>query len=163
MAAKIAKSLGAEVTVFTRTREKLDEAERLGVMGVLETDHNAMTALNGHFDFMLSTVPEKHDINPFIAMLKRDRTLVVCGALEPMAPVDNSQVAFHRKSVAGSLIGSIADTQEVLDFCATHGVAPDIQLIPISEINAAYKQVIAGDVRFRFVIDMATLAAEQAE
>ncbi|MBC7522753.1 MAG: NAD(P)-dependent alcohol dehydrogenase, partial [Sandarakinorhabdus sp.] len=111
MAVKLAKALGAEVTVFTRTAEKLDEAAKLGITGVLESDATAMAALASHFDFMLSTVPEKHDINRFIALLKRDRTLVVCGALEAMPPVDNGQVAFHRKSVAGSLIGSLADTQ----------------------------------------------------
>ena len=160
MAVKLAKALGADVTVFTRTAEKLDEAAKLGITGVLEGDKTAMAALAGHFDFMLSTVPEKHDINPFIALLKRDRTIVVCGALEPMAPVDNGQVAFHRKRIAGSLIGSLADTQEVLDFCAEHGIAPDIQIIPIAQINDAYKQVIKGDVRFRYVIDMASLKAE---
>jgi uncharacterized zinc-type alcohol dehydrogenase-like protein len=163
MAVKLAKALGAEVTVFTRTAEKLDEAATLGITGVLESDAAAMAALAGHFDFMLSTVPEKHDINPFIALLKRDRTLVVCGALEAMPPVDNGQVAFHRKSVSGSLIGSLADTQEVLEFCAAHGIAPAIQLIPISEINDAYARVIAGDVRFRYVIDMAPLKPARAD
>jgi len=162
MAAKIAKAMGAEVTVFTRTREKLEEAARLGVTGVLEGDEEAMKALKGSFDFMLSTIPEKHDVNPFLALLKRDRTLVICGALEPMAPVDNSQVAFHRKSVSGSLIGSLAETQEILDFCAEHAIGPDIQVIPISEINDAYKAVIKGDVRFRYVIDMASLKLEES-
>lgn len=163
MAVKIAKAMGAEVTVFTRTAEKLAEAEKLGISGVLESDKDAMAALTNHFDFMLSTVPEKHDINPFIALLKRDCTIVICGALEPMAPVDNGQVAFHRKRVAGSLIGSLADTQEVLDFCADYGIAPTIELIPISQINDAYKAIIKGDVRFRHVIDMASLREEMAE
>lgn len=161
MAAKLAKAMGADVTVFTRTKEKLEEATRLGVTGVLEDDTKAMKALKGSFDFILSTIPEKHDVNPFVLLLKRDRTLVICGALEPMAPVDNSQIAFHRKSVAGSLIGSLAETQEVLDFCAEHKIGPDIQVIPISEINDAYKSVIAGDVRFRYVIDMASLKLEE--
>jgi uncharacterized zinc-type alcohol dehydrogenase-like protein len=161
MAVKLAKAMGAKVTVFTRTTQKLEEAARLGVTGVLENDTKAFEALKGSFDFMLSTIPEKHDINPFVELLKRDRTLVICGALEPMAPVDNSQVAFHRRSVAGSLIGSLADTQEVLDFCAKHGIGPEIQIIPISEINDAYKSVIKGDVRFRYVIDMSSLKYEQ--
>ena len=88
------------------------------------------------------------------------RTLTA--ALEPLAPVNNQEVAFHRKSVAGSLIGSIADTQEVLDFCAQHKIGPDIQVIPIQEINHAYKAVISEDVRFRYVIDMASLKLDEA-
>ena len=87
--------------------------------------------------------------------------LVIAGALEPMAGVDNQQIAFHRRSVAGSIIGSIAETQEVLDFCAEHGIAPDIQIIPIQEVNDAYKKVESGDVRFRYVIDMASLKSER--
>ena len=162
MAAKLARAMGAEVTVFTRSKDKLEEATRLGVTGVLESDSKTMGKLKSSFDFILSTVPEKHDINPFVELLKRDKTLVMVGALEPMAPVNNQEVAFHRKRVAGSLIGSIADTQEVLDFCAEHGVAPDIQVIPIQEINHAYKAVTEGDVRFRYVIDMASLRAEEA-
>jgi uncharacterized zinc-type alcohol dehydrogenase-like protein len=162
LAAKIAKAMGAEVTVFTTTREKLDEAKRLGVTGVLEKDKEALKALKSSFDFILSTIPEKHDVNPFVALLKRDCTLAVVGALEPLAPVNNQEMAFHRKSVAGSLIGNLADTQEVLDFCAAHGIGPDIQVIPIQDINDAYDKVEAGDVRFRYVIDMASLATEAA-
>ncbi len=162
MAAKLAHAMGAEVTVFTRSKEKLEEGARLGVTVVLESDSTAMKALKSSFDFMLSTVPEKHDVNPFVELLKRDCTLVIVGALEPMAGVNNQEVAFHRKRVAGSLIGSIADTQEVLDFCAEHGVGPDVQVIPIQEINHAYKEVVKGDVRFRYVIDMASLKNEEA-
>ena len=162
LAAKIAKAMGAEVTVFTTTREKLDEAKRLGVTGVLEKDKEALKALKSSFDFILSTIPEKHDVNPFVALLKRDCTLAVVGALEPLAPVNNQEMAFHRKSVAGSLIGNLADTQEVLDFCAAHGIGPDIQVIPIQDVNDAYDKVEAGDVRFRYVIDMASLATEAA-
>jgi uncharacterized zinc-type alcohol dehydrogenase-like protein len=157
MACKLATAMGAEVTVFTTSHDKLEEADRLRVRCVLEDDKQALASLKSSFDFMLSTVPEKHDINPFIALLKRDCTLVVVGALEPMKPVNNQEVAFHRRSVAGSLIGSLADTQEVLDFCAEHGIAPATQLISIEEINEAYDKVEKGDVRFRYVIDMATL------
>ena len=157
MAAKIAKALGCDVTIFTRTKEKLDEAARLGVKGVLESDSKALKALEASFDFILSTIPEKHDVNPFVKLLKRDRTLTIVGALEAMAGVDNGEVAFHRRSVAGSLIGNLADTQEILDLCAEHGIGPDIQVIAIDAVNDAYKKVIDGDVRFRYVIDMATL------
>ncbi len=162
MAAKLAKAMGAEVTVFTTSKDKRDEAARLGVQVVMENDEDALKSLKSSFDFMLSTIPEKHDVNPFVALLKRDRTLVVVGALEPLAPINNQAVAFSRKSVGGSLIGSIADTQEVLDFCAEHGIGPDIEVIPIQQINDAYQQVEDGDVRFRYVIDMASLQAEHA-
>ena len=162
MAAKIAIALGAHVTIFTRVKEKLAEAKRLGATGVLESDTDALSKLKNSFDFILSTVPEKHDINPFIELLKRDCTLVVVGALEPMAPVNNQEVAFHRKRVAGSLIGSIADTQEILDFCAEHKIGPDIEVIPIQQINDAYKRVENDDVRFRYVIDMSSLTMEEA-
>ncbi len=162
MAAKIAKAMGAEVTVFTRSEDKLAEAGRLGVAAVLESDRAAFKSLKNSFDFMMSTIPEKHDLNPFVSLLKRDCTLAVVGALEPLAPVNNQERAMHRKSVAGSLIGGIAETQEVLDFCAEHSIGPDIQVIPIQEINDAYKKVEKGDVRFRFVIDIASLKLETA-
>jgi uncharacterized zinc-type alcohol dehydrogenase-like protein len=162
MAAKLSKAMGAEVTVFTTTADKFTDAERLGVKAVLETDKNALKDLMLTFDFMLSTIPEKHDLNPFIPLLKRDSTIVVVGALEPLAAVNNQQVAFHRKSVAGSLIGNIANTQEVLDFCAEHDIGPDIQIVPIQEVNDAYRKVEKGEVRFRYVIDMATLTLEDA-
>jgi uncharacterized zinc-type alcohol dehydrogenase-like protein len=163
MAVKLAKAMGAKVTVFTRTKEKIEEAGNLGAEGVMENDTAALKALELQFDFILSTVPEKHDLNPFVTLLKRDAALVVVGALEPLAPTNNMEVAFHRRTLAGSLIGSIKETQEVLDFCAEHGIAPDIEIIPIQEVNRAYKEVEKGDVRFRYVIDMASLKAEMAE
>ncbi|MGI4960006.1 MAG: NAD(P)-dependent alcohol dehydrogenase [Janthinobacterium lividum] len=161
MAAKIAKAMGAEVTLFTRTAEKLEEAKKLGVTAVLESDKKTMTSLSNSFDFILSTVPEKHDVNPFVKMLKRDSTLAIVGALEPLPPENNQERVMHRKSVAGSLIGSIAETQAVLDFCAEHGIGPDIEVIPIQEINQAYAHVIKGEARFRYVIDMSTLKLDE--
>jgi uncharacterized zinc-type alcohol dehydrogenase-like protein len=157
LAAKIAAALGAEVIVFTRTEEKLDEISKLGFRGVLESDKKALEGLKSSFDFILSTVPEKHDINPFLELLKRDCTICVVGCLAPLEPVNNMQVAFHRKAVAASLIGSLADTQEVLEFCAEHNIGPDIELINIEELNDAYDKVEKGEVRFRYVIDMASL------
>jgi len=159
MAARLAKAMGADVTVFTTSAAKLGESERLGIKVVFETDEEQLAALTSSFDFMLSTIPEKHDINPFIKLLKRDCALVVVGALEPLAPVNNQLLAFHRKSVAGSLIGNLADTQEVLNFCAEHGIGPDIEMIAIQDINEAYRKVQQGEVRFRYVIDMASLKA----
>jgi uncharacterized zinc-type alcohol dehydrogenase-like protein len=161
LAAKIAKAMGAEVTVFSTHAEKEKDAQRLGFGFVREDDKTKLEAMKSTFDFILSTVPEKHDVNPFIQLLKRDKTIVVVGALEAMAPLNNMQVAPHRKSQAGSLIGSIAETQEVLDFCAKHNVAPDIELIPIQDINDAIKKVNDAEVRFRYVIDMSTLANDE--
>lgn len=158
MAVKLARALGATVVVFTRSESKLAEARALGADAVLESDGPALARHVSSFDFMLSTVPQKHDLNPFLPLLKRDCTLVVVGALEPMASVNNQQVAFHRRRVAGSLIGSIAETQEVIDFCAAHGIGPDIEMLRIQDVNEAYTRVENGDVRFRYVIDMASLA-----
>lgn len=163
MAIKLAIAMGASVTVFTTSKNKFDEARRIGATPVLEKDSETLESLANSFDFMLSTVPEKHDINPFIKLLKRDSTIAVVGALEPLAAVNNMERAMHRKSVAGSLIGSIAETQEVLDFCAEHGIGPDIEVIAIQDINDAYKKVEKGESRFRYVIDIATLKQEMAE
>lgn len=155
MAAKLAAAMGAEVVVFTRTQEKVRDALAMGAVDVVVGDD--ADALRKHalsFDFILSTAPSSHDINPYIRLLKRDATLCLVGALEPMAPVDNSQVAFHRRSVAGSLVGGLRETQEALDFCAEHDVQPDVEHIPISAINNAFDRMQKGDVRYRFVIDM---------
>ncbi len=160
MAAKLARAMGADVIVFTTTEEKLDEAAKLGVKGVMEKDRRAFESLTLSFDFILSTIPQKHDLNPYIPLLKRDKTLCVVGALESMDGVNNQAVAFHRRNIAGSLIGNLQDTQEVLEFCADHAIGPQIEIIEIASINHAYKQVEGGDVRFRYVIDMASLKTD---
>ncbi|UAK25727.1 NAD(P)-dependent alcohol dehydrogenase [Sphingomonas nostoxanthinifaciens] len=163
MALKIAKALGAEVTMFTTTDEKIGEAEKRGAKGVLESDTDALKKLERTFDFILSTVPEKHKSDPFIPTLKRNGTFVAVGELGPMPGYNNEEVVMHRRSLAGSLIGSIAETQEILDFCAEKGIAPDVELVAIQDINKAYKTLKSGDVRFRYVIDMASLKSEMAE
>lgn len=158
MATKLAKALGAHVTVFTTSKDKIESAQQIGADAVvLENDEATFAKLKASFDFILSTVPTEHDINPFVPLLKRDRTLTVVGALQPLAPINNMKVAAMRRSVAGSLIGSIAETQEVLDFCAEHGIAPDIQMLAIQDINEAYDRVEQGDVRYRYVIDTTSL------
>lgn len=167
MAVKLAKAMGAHVTVFTRTAEKREAALALGAEHIaMEKDAKSQmeekAVLPGTFDFILSTIPEKHDLNPYIPLLKRDRTLCVVGTLEPLAGVNNQQVAFHRRSVSGSLIGSIKETVDVLAFCAKHNVTSEIQVIPIQEVNHAYTEVEDGDVRFRYVIDLASLKLDQA-
>ena len=166
MAAKLALAMGAEVTLFTTKEEKLDEARRLGARGVLEKslseERDLNNPLTASFDFILNTIPEKHDLNPFLPLLKRNGTMTIVGDLGPLMPVSNMQMAMHRQSVSGSLIGSIKETQEVLDFCAQHGIAPDIQLIGIEDVNDAYDKVENGDVRFRYVINMESLKLEAA-
>ena len=162
MAVKLARAMGARVVVFTSSRDKFEEARKLGAEPVLESDAKTLELHASSFDFILSTVPQRHDLNPYLPLLKRDCTLVVVGALEVMAPVNNQQVAFHRRSISGSLIGSIAETQEVIEFCARHGIGPDIEMLRIQDLNEAYTHIEKGEVRFRYVIDMASLAEESA-
>ncbi|MBC8140618.1 MAG: NAD(P)-dependent alcohol dehydrogenase [Armatimonadetes bacterium] len=163
MAVKLAVAMGAYVTVFTTHKEKEDDAFALGASGVIiESDKAAMASQERSFDFILDTIPQKHDVNPFILCLKRDATLCLVGPLEPLAPINNQQVAMGRRCVAGSVIGGISETQEVLNFCAEHSIAPNIEIIGIGGVNDAFKRIEKEDVRFRFVIDMQTLKAEAA-
>lgn len=159
-------AMGAAVTLFTTTEGKFAEVARIGARGVTEKDLkkevDPTNSLTRSFDFLLSTVPQKHDLNPFLPLLKRNATMVVCGDLGPLEPINNMQTAGYRNRVAGPFIGSTAETQEVFDFCAKFGLAHDIQVIDIKDINDAYKEVEKGKVRFRYVIDMATLKAENA-
>lgn len=168
MAVKLAAAMGAEVTVFTTSKEKQAAAEGLGAAFVeMEKDAKAqmmkMAGTAGRFDFILSTVPQKHDLNPFIVLLKRHATIAAVGCMEPLAPVNNMLVNFHQRNISGSLIGSLRETQEVLDFCVKHAIRPDIEIIRIQDINDAHKKVEAGDVRLRYVIDLASLNEEWAE
>jgi uncharacterized zinc-type alcohol dehydrogenase-like protein len=163
MAVKLAKAMGAHVTVFTTSKDKVFAAQSIGAdLVVLQNDPESLKNLKSTFDLILSTVPKKHDLNPFIKLLKRDKTLVVVGALAPLLPVDNQEIAFHRRRLSGSLIGGLKETQEVLDFCAEHKIAPEIEIIDIKDINEAFRRVEHGDVRFRFVIDMASLGEQEA-
>ena len=116
--------MGSDVYVFTRTAANLGPAQRLRVTGVLEDYKATLEKHKGSFDFILSTIPEKHDINPYTWLLKRDKTMAVVGFLGPLPPIDNMQLILKRQGVAGSVIGSILETQEVLDFCAKHHIAP---------------------------------------
>jgi uncharacterized zinc-type alcohol dehydrogenase-like protein len=163
MAAKLAKAMGADVTIFTTQQEKVAEAGKLGVKAIVEGDKAAYKAAERSFDFILSTIPEKHKVDPFIKLLKRDATYCAVGALTEMPDYNNQELIMHRRRLAGSLIGSIAETQEVLDFCAEHGIAPDVEMIAIQDINHAYKRVKDESVRFRYVIDMASLKQEMAD
>ena len=159
MALKLAKALGAEVTLFTRSPGKEQDARRLGADRVtLSTNADQMTAVAGRFDLIIDTVPYVHDINPYMPTLNINGTLVLVGYLGPLDPFLNSvPMVMGRKSVAGSLIGGIAETQEMLDFCGVHGIVSDIEMITMQEINEAYERMLKSDVKYRFVIDMATL------
>jgi uncharacterized zinc-type alcohol dehydrogenase-like protein len=159
MGLKFAKALGAEVTLFTRSPGKEAEARRLGADHVvLSTDASQMKAVSSHFDFILDTVPHQHDLNPYLATLKLDGTLCLVGLLEPIdPPASAGQLIRKRRAVVGSLIGGIPETQEMLDFCAQHGIGADIEMIDIQHIDHAYERMLKSDVRYRFVIDLASL------
>jgi len=159
MGVKFARALGAEVTLFTRSASKVAEAKEHGAHDVvISTDPAQMSAAAASFDFILDTVPVAHDLNPYLAALKRDGTLIMVGMPEPIEPpVDGGALIFGRRRLAGSLIGGLPETQEMLDFCAEHGILCDIEMLDIHDINQAYERMQRGDVRYRFVIDMATL------
>ena len=156
---KFAKAMGADVTLFTRSPGKEAEARRLGADHVvLSTDPAQLEAVAKQFDFILDTVPSPHDLNPYLGTLKLNGVLCLVGLLEPVEPpVQSAMVILGRRSIAGSAIGGIAETQEMLDFCAEHGIVSDIEMIDIKDINHAYDRMLKSDVRYRFVIDIASL------
>lgn len=159
MAIKLAAALGAEVTLFTRSPGKEADARRLGATHVLfSTDAQQMADAANQFDLIIDTVPYAHDLNPYLPTLALDGTLVLVGYLGDLDPMVNSvPLIMGRKSVAGSLIGGIAETQEMLNFCGAHNVTADVEVIAMPEINQAWQRMLKSDVKYRFVIDMATL------
>ena len=159
MGVKFAHAMGAHTVVITTSESKAKEAHSLGADEILiSTDANAMNAASNQFDFLLNTVPVSHDLNPYMQLLKRDATMVIVGAIEPIkSPIVGGNLVFARKSIAGSLIGGIKETQEMLDFCGKHKIIPDVELIKMDEINTAYERMLKNDVKYRFVIDMASL------
>ncbi|WP_333600594.1 NAD(P)-dependent alcohol dehydrogenase [Flavobacterium sp.] len=159
MAIKLAKGLGAEVTLFSRTPGKEKDAKDLGADAVIiSTDDNQMATVAGKFDVIIDTVPYVHDVNPYVTTLGISGTLVLVGYLGGLDPILNTvPLIMGRKSVAASLIGGIAETQEMLDFCGQHNIVSEIELINMQDINEAYGRMLKSDVRYRFVIDMASL------
>ena len=159
MGVKFARALGAEVTVFTRSASKVDEAKKQGAHHVIvSTDAKAMEAAAASFDFILDTVPVPHDLNPYVNVLKREGTLILVGLLGPVEPALHTfPVVLGRRRIVGSLIGGLPETQEMLDFCGEHGITCDIEMIRMSQINEAYERMLRSDVKYRFVIDMASL------
>lgn len=160
MGVKLASALGAHVVMFTTSASKVEDARRLGAHEVvLSRDPAAMAAERGRFDFILDCVAAEHDINAYLALLKVDGALVQVGAPEKPLPVHVFSLIPQRRTFAGSMIGGIAETQEMLDFCAAHAITSDIEMIRIDEINEAYERMLKSDVKYRFVIDMASLPA----
>lgn len=158
MGIKFAAALGAHVVMVTTSPEKGNDAKLLGAHEILlSKDVEAMKAQANSFDFLLNTIPVGHDVDPYVNLLKRDATMVMVGAIEPLTHVNSAGLVLKRKSIAGSLIGGIAETQEMLDFCALHRVLPEVEMIPIQDINEAWDRMVKSDVKYRFVIDMKSL------
>lgn len=155
---KLAHAMGAKVVMITTSPEKGHDAKKLGANEVLlSTEGAAMTAAHSSFDFLLNTIPVGHDVDPYMNLLKRDGTMVIVGAVEPLKQVNGIPFIFRRRNMAGSLIGGLPETQEMLDFCGKHNITCDIEKIAIQDVNQAYERTVKGDVKYRFVIDMATL------
>ncbi|KUJ50844.1 NAD(P)-dependent alcohol dehydrogenase [Chryseobacterium sp. JAH] len=160
MAIKLAKGLGAEVTLFSRTPGKTEDAKKLGADHVvISTDEEQMKSVTGKFDVIIDTVPYDHDVNPYVATLNISGTLVLVGFIGKMEEaLFTPPMIMGRRSVAGSVIGGIAETQEMLDFCGEHNIVSEIEIIKMQEINEAYERMLKSDVRYRFVIDMKSLS-----
>ncbi len=158
MAVKIATALGTHVTVLSTSERKRKDAERLGAKDfALTSQPETFTRLQRSFDFILDTVSAPHNYNDYVNLLKTDGTMILVGAPDKPTPLEPFPLILHRRRIAGSVIGGIRETQEMLNFCAEHGIESDIELIPIQQVNEAYERVLKGDVRYRFVIDLASL------
>jgi len=158
MAVKLGVAMGAEVTMLSSSASKEKDAKRLGAHHfVLTSDAKVLRKFSNYYDFIIDTVSGQHDINTYLNLLKRDGTLILVGA--PSKPLDLPAfgIITKRRRMAGSMIGGIRETQEMLDFCAENNIVSDVEVIPIQEINNAYERMLKGDVRYRFVIDMASL------
>jgi uncharacterized zinc-type alcohol dehydrogenase-like protein len=161
MAVKFAHAMGAHTVVFTTSPSKKDDALRLGADEVvLSRDANDMAKHAGSFDFILDAVAAPHDLNAYFNMLTRDGNLTMVGAPDEPLPVAVIGLIFKRRSFSGSLIGSIGETQEMLDFCGKNNITSDVEVIPIQKINEAYDRLVKSDVKYRFSIDMASLKSE---
>src|SRR6266850_5230727 len=161
MAVKLAKAMGAKVTVLSHSPAKRQDALRLGADDFVVTRHETFERNAGRFDFILDTISVQHDYNAYLNLLRRDGTMVLVGFPDP-TPLAAAPLIMQRRRLAGSLIGGIRETQEMLDFCAECGVASDVEVIPIQQINEAYERMMKSDVRYRFVIDIASLKQPQA-
>ncbi|GJL93345.1 NAD(P)-dependent alcohol dehydrogenase [Hyphococcus sp.] len=161
MGVKFANALGADVTMITTSPEKGEDAKKLGAHHVLiSKNRDEMKAHRSKFDFLLNTIPVKHDLNSYMGLLKRNGTMVIVGAIEPFDGLHSGLLLQNRRRLAGSAIGGLKETQEMLDFCGEHNIVSDIEMVDIQDINTAWDRVVAADVKYRFVIDMASLPAQ---
>jgi len=158
MGVKFASAMGAKVVMVTTSPDKSEDAKKLGADEVLVSKNDdEMKKHAASFDFLLNTVPVKHDVNPYLNLLKRDATMVMVGAIEPLEEMHGGLLIGKRRSIAGSVIGGIKETQEMLDFCGEHNIVSDIEMIDMQNINEAFERVTNSDVKYRFVIDMKSL------
>ncbi|MEQ7873877.1 NAD(P)-dependent alcohol dehydrogenase [Sphingomonas sp. ASV193] len=161
MAIQTAKALGATVVALSTSPEKAEEAEKLGASKLIDMgDKKAVEEAKQSLDFLISTIPYPHDLNPYVGMMKTDSTIAVVGNLIEFPTIESGPLVMNRIRIAGSLIGGVADTQEILDFAAEKGIRPEIELIDIATIDDAFKRMKDEDVRFRHVIDMATIKTD---
>ena len=158
MGVKFAHAMGAHTVMITTSVHKAEDAKKLGADEVLlSTNREAMSNEFGTFDFILNTIPVNHSIDPYLDLLKVDGTMCVVGAVEPLDKVNAAQLMFGRKTLAGSIIGGIQETQEMLNFCAEKNIVSDVEIIAIDQINLAFERLVKSEVKYRFVIDMSTL------
>ena len=158
MAVKLGKTFGADVTVISRSDRKRPDAERLGAVDYLATSQEgALEGFSRKFDFIIDTISSPHDMNVLLETLKTDGTYILVGAPPEPLSVNGFFLVLRRRRLVGSLIGGIRETQDMLEFCGEHGIVSDVEVINMSDINAAYERVVRGDVRFRFVIDLESL------
>lgn len=164
MGVKLAAAMGAHVVMITTSPNKTADAKKLGAAEVLVSkDPAAMAQHANSFDLIIDTIPVGHDLNPYINLLKRDKTLVIVGPLEPLEALNGMGLIMKRKSVAGSVIGGISETQAMLDFCGKHNITCDVEVIDANYINTAYERMLKSDVKYRFVIDINSLRAAKIE
>lgn len=158
MAVKIAKAMGAHVVLFTTSVSKVEDAKRLGASEVvLSNDPEQMAKAAGSFDLILDTVSAEHDLNVYLGLLRRHGSMVLVGAPETPSAVAAFSLIFGGRNLSGSLIGGIAETQEMLDFCAEHSIVSDVEMVAMDKVNEAYERLLKSDVKYRFVIDMESL------
>ena len=158
MAVKFAAALGSEVTVLSTSKNKEGDAKKLGAHHFAHTaNESVLKSLRNHFDFIIDTVSAQHDLNQYLGLLRRDGALIVVGVPPAPSAVQHFSLIGGRKSLGGSLIGGIRETQEMLDYCAERNIMSDVEVIAIKDINAAYERILRNDVKYRFVIDMASL------
>jgi len=159
MGVKLAAAMGAQVVMITTSPAKAQDAKHLGASDVLiSKDAADMKKHAASFDLIIDTIPVPHDVNPYLGLLKRDKTLVLVGPVDPV-DVHGANLIMRRRHVAGSMIGGIAETQEMLDFCGKHNIVSDVEVISAADINTAYERMLKSDVKYRFVIDIASMKA----